>query len=558
MRQTFLLLCAALALAIARPVKAEDISSNFVISDFASTVSLAKDGTSSVEEKITADFGQNPHHGIYRTLPTKYNSLIYGRRSSGINISSVSINQLGQPETGVPYTTSTGLSGINLKIGDPNQTLTGNWIYTIRYTAGAVHKRESAADVYLWNVTGADWVLPIQKATVTITAPAAWQSSQCFAPAGEQSDCQVSHSGQTITASATNLTPGNQLTAGGNLPADTLTAPSPVGVAMVTQIALPFAIPLIVLIILIRARQKIRARLHGKSIVPEFDPPTLEPALADAFIDGDLTGEPLPASIIDMASKGELTIAEKKGFLDIKDYEITLAQAPNIPERPVATTLAALLFAGREKFTLGLLKRDPALARTITTKPAENGWDWLIKQGYFSAKDDWNTATILGLVVGIIMLGGSFVGAAGLLVAGFSIFWLIALGLTGFILLFTRLFYKGGKLTDKGLETWRQVQGFKLFMHTAERYRQQWTEKQGELDKLLPWAMVFGLTKEWLHKLEQMNIQFTQPVWYVGTGHFDSSNFSSGFTAAMTSFSNAGTSSGGAGGGGGGGGGGGW
>ena len=105
--------------------------------------------------------------------------------------------------------------------------------------------------------------------------------------------------------------------------------------------------------------------------MPEFDPPAIEAALGDAFIDGDLTGEPLPASIIEMAAKGELTITEKKGFLGGKDYELNLKQTPNLPERPVATTLASLLFAGRDNFTLGLLKRDTGLARAVTTKPAE-------------------------------------------------------------------------------------------------------------------------------------------------------------------------------------------
>jgi uncharacterized membrane protein len=127
------------------------------------------------------------------------------------------------------------------------------------------------------------------------------------------------------------------------------------------------------------------------------------------------------------------------------------------------------------------------------------------------------------------------------------------------------------KRTLKGAELNWRVKGFKLYMKTAEQYRQQFFEKENIFEKLLPYAMIFNMTKEWVKKMRDIYgedyFKTHVPAWYVGTiaaGGFDIDSFASHVDSLSSSISsNVGGPSGaggagGAGGGGGGGGGGGW
>ena len=118
-----------------------------------------------------------------------------------------------------------------------------------------------------------------------------------------------------------------------------------------------------------------------------------------------------------------------------------------------------------------------------------------------------------------------------------------------------------------GHELYRQIKGYKLFVSGTEKYRQPFFENRNIFMQVLPYAMVFGVTKKLAKAMEQMGIEPSQPAWYVGSQAFNIGSFSS----SMESFSSAlsssiasapgGSGSGGggfSGGGGGGGGGGGW
>jgi len=124
--------------------------------------------------------------------------------------------------------------------------------------------------------------------------------------------------------------------------------------------------------------------------------------------------------------------------------------------------------------------------------------------------------------------------------------------------------------TRKGAETLWKIKGFKMFMKTVDKDRAKFYEKENIFEKLLPYAIVFGITDIWIQRIkeiygEEYFVNYT-PVWYVGTErYFNAKDFSSNIkdlssaiaTSVSSSSSGAG-GSGGAGGGSGGGGGGGW
>lgn len=125
------------------------------------------------------------------------------------------------------------------------------------------------------------------------------------------------------------------------------------------------------------------------------------------------------------------------------------------------------------------------------------------------------------------------------------------------------------KRTMKGAEVDWRIKGFKLFISTAEKYRAQFYEKENMFEKILPYAIYFGLTDKWVKAMKDIygteKFNSMAPVWFIGHGvNFDIDNFSSALNSMTSAISHSTSSSTGAGGGGfsggggGGGGGGGW
>jgi uncharacterized membrane protein len=126
------------------------------------------------------------------------------------------------------------------------------------------------------------------------------------------------------------------------------------------------------------------------------------------------------------------------------------------------------------------------------------------------------------------------------------------------------------KLTLKGAELNWRIKGFRLYMNTAEKYRSRFQEQEGTLEKLLPYAILFGITKKWLKKMKDIYgeeyFNSYHPVFMAGAlsaSNFDSfttavSEISSSIASNVSSSSSGSSGGGSSGGGGGGGGGGGW
>jgi len=123
------------------------------------------------------------------------------------------------------------------------------------------------------------------------------------------------------------------------------------------------------------------------------------------------------------------------------------------------------------------------------------------------------------------------------------------------------------RLNTKGYLLKEQWQGFALYLETAERYRMQNLTPE-IFEKYLPYAMIFGVEKEWARAFEGLHLP--PPQWYapsVGTvsagssGTFSPTAFTTGFSVSFASSfaasggsaSSGGGSAGGGGGGGGGG-----
>jgi Predicted membrane protein (DUF2207) len=83
-----------------------------------------------------------------------------------------------------------------IKIGDPNQTITGEHTYTLTYLVHGSLNAFTDHDELYWNAVGNQWPVPIDQATVQVSAPVDVTRAACFAgPLGSTARCQ--HSGIT-------------------------------------------------------------------------------------------------------------------------------------------------------------------------------------------------------------------------------------------------------------------------------------------------------------------------------------------------------------------------
>lgn len=325
--------------------------------------------------------------------------------------------------------------------------------------------------------------------------------------------------------------------------------------------------------------------------MPEYEPPKDFEVLASDFIlSQTLSSQAFSAMLIEMAIARYVNVYEipKKGLFGSKDYELELIKKPEEISQEVADGLK-LVFGDdlplNKRVKLSDFKRATNDIYTGMKAIEDKLSARLAAQGYFikdpkKVKAGYMLWAVAPLLVGI---GTVFLGAV---LASFA---LIGLGgglIFASLLMFAFAFIMPAR-TLIGVQTNDTLLGLKDYIKMAEADRLKYlqspegAEKIAEQDafnpktatakvklfeKLLPYAMLFGLEKDWAKQFKDL---YTQPPdWYHGNwtgfniGYLSSSlgdfSKSSGQVFTAPSSSSGSGFSGGAGGGGGGGGGGGW
>lgn len=572
-------LASLLLLFLAAPAARADVN-DFVIKRFDADYSLSRQdpqGELQIKETLQVDFsGQN--HGILRAIPNRYK-----KHSLQLHIGDIKAD--GQA---VPWSTYQSNGNTVLKIGDPNQTVTGQHIYEIQYQVRNVITFYDGHDELYWDINGDQWPQAAQEVSVALRLPEGLKLSQqkpvCYTgPFGStEQACHITVSGDTVSAQATRQLTGYETMSivagfekGYFRPAtifDTL------GEYVAT--AIKFMIPLL----LIGGTAAVHWRRYGRDpkgrrvIVPEYEAPNgLKPIEVGTIADFRTDNRDITAAVIDLAIRGYIKIIEttqaRKFRADVKSYAFRLENPSLDGLDQFEKTLLKGIFARYEKgeeVDLGTLKYKLA-ATASTLKSAVNLS--LTERGYFRKTSFSTTLRFIGLIfaeyLAVIVLA-IFAGTA--VVVG--IFAATAVFIIFLILLPSR--------TLQGVAAKESIMGLKLYLEIAEAerikklqspdapYAPQSAEpkKTVELfEKLLPYAVVLGVEEKWAKKFE--DIYRAQPGWYEGNSHAFSAAYlassigggvSSGVNAAFSSPSSSGSSgfSGGGAGGGGGGGGGGW
>ncbi|MFA5831452.1 MAG: DUF2207 domain-containing protein [Candidatus Paceibacterota bacterium] len=556
------------AFAVLFPSSFAFASDDWKIPSMASAIIIQEDGLVRITETIVADFGTVPKHGIYRYIPVGY------RASDGKTLAiKVTVNSVTDGEKPLSYTTAYTGGNMSLKIGDPNKTFSGKQTYVLDYTVRGILRAFPNYDELYWNVTGNKWGVAIERASATVSLPKEGiVQMSCYAGGnGTNNYCESKKSSENTANFSWSkpLQKGEEMTIALGfaskmvplLPPLAEDVPPTNNAATFSALAflLSFAGTLIFCIAALSRLWQKKGRdatssgetapLFGKkTIIAEYESPLgLRPGEIGALIDETADTVDITATIIDLASRGFLTIEEipKKWFLGNTDYALTKTSLANEKLLAYEKTLLQALFKDRKSASLSsffqILANDqnPSLQKkeeSVKISDLKNSFykDLVeIKKELYLAVSEKNlfeenpqtarmkymgfalAMTVAGLILSTLtgpLQGGAFSGMGlGLIFSG-VLFFIVAQRAMP-------------KKTPLGYETYLKAEGYKLFISETEKHRAVFYEKQNMFMDVLPYAIVFGVTKKLADAMKDTGMKASEPSWYHGTAPFNAALF---------------------------------
>ena len=499
-----------------RAVRAVD--DGWQITKFSADIAVSRDAKLTVTETIDVDFNNLERHGIYRDIPLAYKDNLGQSYRLRFHLTSITDSN-GRT---VPFEDS-GWNTRTLKIGDPERTITGEQQYVIKYEIER-GIRFLATDELYWNATGNRWPVPIALAQATVTFPDGTTNlkTQCYTGlAGESgADCLQAAGANVATFFASDLAAGEGLTIVAGAPRGPLTAPTRgQNIADTLRDNLSyFFIPLTLLAFLIIWWRKGRDPVSRKTVVPEFAPPeNLSPSIMGVLKDERADMLDISVAIIHLASRGFLKIEEvaKKKLIGKKiDYKLVKLKSGGKLSPFDKELLSALFASEREKMLSDLKDKFYTHIAPLKKKLYEEALD----KKYFAQ----NPGTVRGTYIAL----GILIPTVIIFIAAFISTAVVPAVISSIIILPFAIWFglSMPRRSAEGAEALRRVLGFRLFINTAERYREKFNEDHNIFSRLLPYAMVFGLTQKWAKAFDGLKV--TPPDWYAGQSAFNAIYFS--------------------------------
>ena len=534
---------------------------SYSIERFDARIRVNRDASIDVTESITARF-VGSWNGLYRTIPVKY------RTPQGLNWTLGVSLQSAQDDAGRNLRTETSRQGASIKYkvwipGAANADRT----LVLRYHATNGLRFFDEHDELYWNVTGDEWEVPIRAATAEIELPLGTPGARAIAFNGVYGstarDATVTIDGNIVRiAMPHSLGYHEGLTAVVGWDKGVVTAPTVIArTAQTVRSNWPLLLPIPVLLFAFARWRRAGADPRLRPITVQYDPPTgMTPAEAGTLLDNSADMRDITATLVDLAVRGYLRIEEHQNpklfglFGGGTSYSLQrLKSADGLTPHEVAV-FDGIFSEHGDHVELDELKDE--FYKELA--PIRNAiFDRLTGSGFYKnrpdkVKQNW-TGAAFGLAVAI-GVGGIFVSKAFLLTP--VPFVLAAIITLIILLLFAQIM---PARTETGARALEQVLGFEEFLRRveAEHLKRIIIGHPELFDKYLPFAMAFGVEKQFARAFEGIYMQ--PPQWYVGpsVANFNVSHFSTSMshlsTVAGTTLSSSPRSSGGSGFGGGGG-----
>lgn len=546
---------------------------DWYIKDFGSKIVVNKDSSLDITETILADCGSAiGKHGIFRILPTSVN--IEGK-TVAMPVKLLSITDANGKAW--QYSASDSGNALIWKIGDPNVTVQGENTFVIHYLVkNTIRFQNPKFDEFYWNLNGNFWDLETDKFHAQIIFPqeVTAQNSQVDYYTGEIGSKSKSLAKYVWAApnvleftSTGMLAKKEGITASVTFPKNIFTPYKPTFWELYGQYFF-FMIPILAFAFCFVLWKKFGEDPKvEKAVIAEYDVPgNLSPIeLGMLMKNGSFRNEFITAEIVFLATKGIISLKEVEDkilFFKNKDYELT---------RTGNSEAEAALNEAEKNILDGIFESGSVIQLSYLENKFYQKIDKIKTAGKNQLKNK-NLIVTAGAKygIGMFVLGGL---AFWITFPSISISPVLSLSLLISAICLIVFGFLMPKRTPEGAELNWQIQGLKLFMETVDKDRAAFYEKENIFEKCLPYAIVFGITNQWIKRMQEIYGEdfyaHYAPAWYVGSmGSFNADSFASSMNslasavsanAAAPSSSSSGSGGGGfSGGGGGGGGGGGW
>ena len=557
------------------------------MSSFTADYVLDAEGGATVTETIDYVFGTSGgvKHGIYRNIVTRQAVTDENGRPSEENFRyyALDLESVTSP-TGAPTETKlTDQSGgeTQIRIGDPNVTVSGTQSYVVKYHLANVMNPFPDHAEFFYNVFVGDTV-PKDRVKVTVTGPGGVTSVRCVRGSDPGRDCDSAQAGQTAVFTVDNLLGNEDLTIATSLPRagfgelkpDIRAAGSSYdeGQAKVlTSLALAGGIgaPLVAagvmgVLVATRGRDEWYAgvtpglapgsadavapgtapppppapTLRGRrpEIAVQFNPPPgVQPGMVGTIIDESADTIDVSATVMDLAVRGFLRIEEIQSGTMFSRTDWRLVQLPPPPGqtlRPYEATVLEGLFAEGSDVKLADLKYKfnttlNLAIRQMYTEVVERGW---FRRSPLRQRAGWQALGFLLIGAGAVSCfylgvvtraidrtGGFGVGIPSGIVLG--------LGLIVAGLIFRILGKRMAAKTAAGSAVYAQSLGFRKYLETAEADQIRFEEASAIFSRYLPYAIVFGVADRWAGTFQKVaeaaaaaGSPIVMPTWYIYSG----------------------------------------
>ena len=494
--------------------------SDWYIKDFQAEITVNKDSSLDITETITADCGTLPDkHGIFRVLPTGYQKTKDTWVDMPIKLQSITNT------AGVAYSYSTNKDYLNdtltWQIGDADKTVTGVNVYVIKYQVRETARLDNAEfDEFYWNVGGYFWDIPTDnfKATVHFPAEITKDNSKLniYSGAfGTKDSTLVTSSWTDINTlqivSTRMLSTKEGITASVTFPKGIITYTPTFFEKYGSYFIFPIPFLVLLLCLLLWSKYGRDPKLNKPEMAQYEAPKGLTPMeMGTLYNNGTFKNEFLSAAIVDLAVSKIIKIDEvqKKGLFGKKDYTLTLIAKKKVDSLSIAEkTLVNGIFSSADTVSISSLKDK--FYTTVDTIKNQVKASLIEKKLISKAGFAWQIGFI---VLGLLLMFAGFFAMIISLLLGAMLF------ISGLIFIIFSFIMR--RRTAEGAEILWQTQGFRLYMTKAEKYRQQFFEKEGMFEKFLPYAMVFGITAIWINNMKKIYgeeyFNTYRPYWYYG------------------------------------------
>lgn len=511
MKKLFLALSLVLGVILILPSKTFAQEYTDYVKTFNSDITLNQDASISIKEIINYHFTFE-RHGIYREIPVNYKA-----SGSFTRPTLLKLNDLYYFKTAIPSDTfSTYERNLNngyavFKIGDADTTVFGDYTYVLDYKLiYAINYFDDYDELYI-NVTGTGWEVPINNVVANITVPGEITNKLCYTGVTDstETNCTITELGDSkVSVTAGPLSTYEGLTVVLAMPKGTIANTTNQQRIQYVFANLGIFLPVLAIIGVIILSPKYNKN-KKITVIPNYDVPKGWNPLRGGYVyKKSLPSNIITAQIIDLALNKYLKIKQ----ISTKDYELikTEKEAPADPEE-------LLLYNGffKDKDVVSLKSLSTKFYSTVTslktsTETRLYGEDFFSKTQK-SVSNKFSALGIGGLII-CFFLAGIFASNAAM-----SWFW----GLLISFVIITIFSFQIDRRSATGNEIFYELEGLKMYINTAEKHRIEFHDNPkkyiGVFEKLLPYAMIFGLEKKWAKEFEDLYIE--QPDWYEGTNH---------------------------------------